>query len=419
MGVVGGSPLDRQINIVETALSEREAAIQDMLDEGLIDIEAAQALYDTERERVYNDFLTEQAGVITGFENEMAAAALERQADRNALTAELIAAGIDPALVADELAMIDATYQGGRDAERDYLNALGRIGTSADADRALLGEAVFGGFGQDLRSTAREMDLNAAMLAAQDRQTARERGLSSELLSPFTGVPEGAMFAGQYAGVDTPGIREGRLQRAESARQFDEALLQREAESALDRAQLLRDKAVDDERFRIQMMSEGIDPDTGEYLPYDPDNPYAGLTPAQRFEAQRTDREAQYEDQLPLTTFLPMAISSLPEVEQQAIMDAITANPNLNFPQSDAQLGPFLAAIGAGGLMQELLNLQGQYGRDYFANLSEEDAAALGTMSEIVRDKRSNVEAGLDVGRSIGDWIPGVGFALNVWDWIN
>ena len=106
-------------------------------------------------------------------------------------------------------------------------------------------------------------------------------------------------------------------------------------------------------------------------------------------------------------------------MEQQAIMDAITANPNLNFPQSDAQLGPFLAAIGAGGLMLELLNLQGQYGRDYFANLSEEDADALGTMSEIVRDKRSGLEAGLDVGRSIGDWLPGIGFGLNVWDWIN
>jgi hypothetical protein len=373
MGVVGGGrPLDRQIGIIEEALSEREAAIKAMVDAGVIDIQAAQDLYDTERERVYEDFIAEQAGVMAGFESDMAAAQAERTADRNALNAQLIAAGIDPALVADEFAMMDATYQGGRDAERDYLDALGRIGTSADEDRALLGEAVFGGFGQDLRSTAREMDLNAAMLAAQDRQTARERGLSSDALAEFTGVSPGALFAGQYANIDTPGIREGRLQRAESARQFDEALLQREAESALDRAQLIRDKAVDDERFRMQMMSQGIDPDTGLSL-FDPDDPMKFLTPAQRFEAMKAE-------ELPLTTYFPMAIA---QAQQQGILDenditALSSLIKMNPPSNDAELSALLVQAGIPELMDVLLDMRKGLFSEELANL-EEIATLAGT----------------------------------------
>ena len=262
-----------------------------MVDAGVIDIQAAQALYDTERERVYEDFLAEQAGVMAGFESDMAAAQAERTADRDALTAELIAAGIDPALVADELAMIDATYQGGRDAERDYLNAMGRIGTSADADRALLGEAVFGGFGQDLRSTGREMDLSAAMTAAQDRQTARERGLSSELLSPFTGVPEGALFAGQYADVDTPSIQSGREQRASEERI---AL----AESADELQAAIAKADADSYDTMMDLMSQGIDPFTGQLMPFDPNDPYVGLDANQRLN-QILKNTYPYRDLLP------------------------------------------------------------------------------------------------------------------------
>ena len=356
MGVVGGgSPLDRQIGIVEEALSEREAAIQIMLDEGLIDIEAAQALYDTERERVYNDFLAEQAGVITGFENEMAAAQAERTADRDALNAQLIAAGIDPALVADELAMIDATYQGGRDAERDYLDALGRIGTSADADRALLGEAVFGGFGQDLRSTAREMDLNAALMAAEDRQTARERGLSSELLSAFTGVPEGAMFGGQYAGVDTAGLAEGRLDRASQER--------------IAAANLAQELALADRNFnelsaaeQLKFTVAGIDPTTGQYL--DPNNPFAGLSPFEEWEARQ-------QGQRPLTDLvylMPGIFAANPGLEktiEDTINDLATAGQTLG----DEQL---LNILGVGGVpadvLLDLVALQQQMGSAFFGD---------------------------------------------------
>ena len=289
-----------------------------MLDEGLIDIEAAQTLYDTERERVFNDFLAEQAGVITGFESEMAASQAERDADRNALNAQLIAAGIDPGLVADEFAMMDATYQGGRDAERDYLKATGSIGTSADADRALLGEAVFGGFGQDLRSTAREMDLSAAMLAAQDRQTARERGLSSELLSAFTGVPEGAMFAGQYAGVDTPGIQSGREQRASEERIAI-------AESADDLQSSLAKMENDNYDTMMDLMSQGIDPLTGQLMPFDPDNPYTGLDANQRLN-QILKNKYPYRDLLPsvLNDMLKnMEFSSDDEETNREIFDSL------------------------------------------------------------------------------------------------
>jgi hypothetical protein len=334
MGVVGGgSPLDRQIGIVEEALSEREAAIKDMVDAGVIDIQAAQALYDTERERVYEDFIAEQAGVMAGFESDMATAQAERTADRDALNAQLIAAGIDPALVADEFAMMDATYQGGRDAERDYLDAMGRIGTSADADRALLGEAVFGGFGQDLRSTGREMGLGAAMTAAQDRQTARERGLSSELLSPFTGVPEGVMFGGQYADVDTAGLQQQALNRASQERTSANSLAQSLALANRDFTQL-------SEAQKLNLQAQGIDPNTGEYLPFDPTNPYAGMSPAQTLAAMQADR-------IPLATLvssigLPREIvadifntlrGQRQEFTDENIMSVLGANPDVTQAQ--------------------------------------------------------------------------------------
>ena len=178
------------------------------------------------------------------------------------------------------------------------------------------------------------------------------------------------MFAGQYAGVDTPGISEGRLQRAESARQFDEALLQREAESALDRAQLIRDKSVDDERFRMQMMSQGIDPDTGMSL-FDADDPMKFLTPAQRFDAMKAE-------ELPLTTYFPMAIA---QAQQQGILDenditTLSGLIRMNPPSNDAELSALLVQAGIPELMDVLLDMKSGVFPEEMATLTELAALA-------------------------------------------
>ena len=290
----------------------------------------------------------------------MAASQSERDADRNALNAQLIAAGIDPGLVADEFAMMDATYQGGRDAERDYLDAIGRIGTSADDDRALLGEAVFGGFGQDLRSTAREMDLNAALMAAQERQTARERGLSSELLSPFTGVPEGVMFGGQYAGVDTAGLAEGRLDRASRENIASANLAQ---ELALSNRNFNEMSATEQLKFNIAGIdSDPNSPTYGQYL--DPENRFVGLSPFEEFEARQ-------QEQRPLTDLVWLEPglfepgSPLESDIRERIQELAMAGQTLG----DQEL---LTMLGAGGVSPEaiaaLVRSQQQKGYDYFAD---------------------------------------------------
>jgi hypothetical protein len=141
------------------------------------------------------------------------------------------------------------------------------------------------------------MDLSAAMLAAEDRQTARERGLSSELLSAFTGVPEGAMFGGQYADVDTAGLAEGRLDRASQERIAAANLAQARALADRDFTQLSAAEL-------LNLKSQGIDPVTGRYTPIiDPEtglvDPYGYLSPSEAWEAQMAEMQA---NKIPLTS---------------------------------------------------------------------------------------------------------------------
>ncbi len=117
----GGGPVAReiietgaanQVGIVEQALEERGNAIADMVRSGMIDIQSAQDLYDRQRAEVYADFLGEQNRIVSQFDAERSAAALERATDRAALEAQLRAAGVNPGLVADEFAMMDEMYRG-------------------------------------------------------------------------------------------------------------------------------------------------------------------------------------------------------------------------------------------------------------------------------------------------------------------
>jgi hypothetical protein len=134
------------------------------------------------------------------------------------------------------------------------------------------------------------MDLGAAMTAAEDRQTARERGLSSELLSPFTGVPEGAMFGGQYADVDTANIAQQGLNRASQ---------ERIAAANLAQAKTLADRDFTEFSAAelLNLKSAGIDPETGRYIPTD--DPYAYLSPSEAWEAQMAEMQA---NKIPLTS---------------------------------------------------------------------------------------------------------------------
>jgi len=193
---------------VEQALEERGNAIADMVSSGMIDIGTAHDLYDRQRAEIYADFQAEQDRVLAQFAADQGAGQLERDSDRAALLAELRAAGVDPALVGDEFAMMDEMYRGAGQEQADYLDAMGRIGRMSDADRGMMGESIFGGYRQDLRSRGRELGLGAEFEATEGRQLARERALQAADLAPYLGVDPRAIASGLYSGVDIPGMTE-------------------------------------------------------------------------------------------------------------------------------------------------------------------------------------------------------------------
>ena len=165
-------------------------------------------MYDRQRAEIYADFQAEQDRILAGSAAERYAGQLERDRDRSALLAQLRAAGVDPALVGDEFAMMDEMYRGAGQEQSDYLDAMGRIGRMSDADRGMMGESIFGGYRQDLRSRGRELGLGAEFEATEGRQLARERSLQAADLAPYLGVDPRAIASGLYSGVDIPGMTE-------------------------------------------------------------------------------------------------------------------------------------------------------------------------------------------------------------------
>jgi len=187
--------------------------------------------------------------------------------------------------------------------------------------------------------------LNAALMAAEDRQTARERGLSSELLSPFTGVPEGAMFGGQYAGVDTAGLQQQALNRASQEKIAADQLKQ-----SLNLAN--RDFTQLSEAQKQSLIAEGFDPDTGEWMPFDPNNPFVGPS-AGIYQAMQGDK-------IPLASLASMLMVPDPSDPTKQVpgvpADVIDSVMNqLAMKQQPLTDETFLAELRAGGIAPEII----------------------------------------------------------------
>jgi len=69
-----------------------------------------------------------------------------------------------------------------------------------------MGEGIFGGYEQDLRSQARQATLAAELDAAGQIQTAEERALSAGRLSDYMGIPVEALMADLYSDIDLTGM---------------------------------------------------------------------------------------------------------------------------------------------------------------------------------------------------------------------
>ena len=203
-------PAIAQREIIEKALAAKLKPIQNALAAGLLDVQAAQLAWDAARSEIYGDFLTEQTGVQQGFQTQQAADEAKRQVGRTKLLQDLNAAGVDSGMVADELALIDAIAEGSGQERMGLIGDMGRIGLMSEGDRRMMGEGIFGGYEQDLRSQARQATLGAELDAAGQVQTAEERALSSGRLSDYMGIPVEALMADLYSDIDLTGMATGR-----------------------------------------------------------------------------------------------------------------------------------------------------------------------------------------------------------------
>ncbi len=203
-------PAIAQREIIERALAAKLKPIQNALAAGLLDVQAAQTAWDTARSEIYGDFLTEQTGVQQGFQTQQEADEAKRLTGRTKLLQDLNAAGVDSGMVADELALIDAIAEGSGQERMGLIGDMGRIGLMSNADRRMMGEGIFGGYEQDLRSQARQATLGAELDAAGQIQTAEERALSAGRLSDYMGIPVEALMADLYSDIDLTGMATGR-----------------------------------------------------------------------------------------------------------------------------------------------------------------------------------------------------------------
>jgi len=239
-----------------------------------LDIKTAQELYDTETERVWKDFLSTQNAVRSDFRNVADAQRAQRYDDRMALEEQMRAAGVNPGLVGDRFAMIDAVAGAGADERGAYLDDLGLVAQMADADRKFMGEGIFGGYKQDLRSRTNELGYGAEVDRIGADYDARSQALQAADLAPFLGLDPRAVAAGLASGVDIPG-----LSTAVSEAALDRALTV--SEGSLDRgvSQQRADTEADRLAEQIRQFDVGIDPATG--LPY-------GFDPATGLDAGQT-----------------------------------------------------------------------------------------------------------------------------------
>ena len=125
----------------------------------------------------------------------------------------------------------------------------------ADVDRKWLGEGIFGGYEQDLKSQMRNLGLGLTIDSAAAEGQRLDEALASIALAGQFGVSPNAMMGGFVGGVDIPGMRYGTQER-EAGQDFaaNEALLGRNWQSA---ENVLNRDFTTDERLAGQTFTSG------------------------------------------------------------------------------------------------------------------------------------------------------------------
>jgi len=368
------------IDNVQTTLDKQNKAIQQAVQSGLIDISTAHNMWEEQRKKIYGDFVNQYGGITDQYGSEEERLKADRTAERQRLLAQMDSRGVDASMVGDELGILDALVASQADANVGYMADTRDIAAMADTDRQFLGEGIFGGYTQDLRSGARGLMLDAGLGAASAEGTRLDEALAANALAGRFGESPAALMGGFVGGVDLPSMswQTGERLGSQDWQSLEKELDRKFTTSEREAIELWRTServASQDwqtlERTGTQTWQSGeagldrkaagIDPNTGRPYGFDTTS---GLTAGQQQQGSQFDISQRID---PLTG-LPYGFDivsglSAAEQEQQAQFEALQQaqgiDPDTGLPYGFNTASGLTAAQGL-GQQNFMLGLAGQ-----------------------------------------------------------
>ena len=225
--------LNDQTEIITKAYNDRIDAIKAAVEDGRIDINLAQGVFNAAKDKLFDDMA--QLNKITYDEvNETFSFNTQQRAtDMQSMLDLLATQGVEQNLIQDviggDIGMNLAGYGEETDAMRDFSEMLNIIGQQGRGEAGMLGNYMFDSYRQDLETTGRNMELQAAMQQLAEQQAAAEQNLQSSILGPYFGLDPQTMMAGMGAGVDVAGVSENRAMQEQAAEDAMAMLLAQQA----------------------------------------------------------------------------------------------------------------------------------------------------------------------------------------------
>ena len=223
----------KQKDISTNTYNDRIKYIQAAVKAGQIDLDTAQTEFNTAKNQLFAQMAALNEATYGTVEDEFQARTTQRGTDVADMLALLAEQGVEQNLIQDviggDIGMNLAGYGEETDAMRDFMGALELIGQQGASEAEMLGNYMFDSYRQDLDTTGRNMELQAAMQMLAEQQTAAEQNLQSSMLGPYFGIDPALMMAGMGAGVDVAGVSENRAVREQAAEDAMAMLLAQQA----------------------------------------------------------------------------------------------------------------------------------------------------------------------------------------------
>ena len=219
----------KQKQISTNSYNGRVAAIQAAVKAGNIDIDDAQEAFNIAKNQLFADMAALNKITYDEVTDTFSFNTQQRAADVQSMLDLLATQGVEQNLIQDviggDIGMNLAGYAEETDAMRDFSEMLNIIGQQGSGEAGMLGNYMFDSYRQDLDTTGRNMELQAAMQMLAEQQAASEQNLQSSMLGPYFGIDPALMMAGMGAGVDVAGVSENRAVREQAAEDAMELLL--------------------------------------------------------------------------------------------------------------------------------------------------------------------------------------------------